>query len=555
MQNKTLNTIFISASVLLLSSNLAIGIKLPNCGGDICNTLETIKEKVKKEISNSVPDCGGDICNTLETIKEKGKKEIKNALSDAEALIKTGKCGGDVCDFYAKAVFDIIAESERTGKNVEEAGQAIGKFVEHRAQGVGETLSDAERRLREGKVVDALWHLATDSVKHTENAAAQAARESDIVRAVGQIAAGAYGGPGGTAAYAAWLTYKATGDFELALKVGAITGATSYANVKIAEIGGVEITDTVKRAILSGAIGGAAVAASGGDNKAVLDGFMLSAGMVIVQDGYKKVTGHKLDKDALKHSEGEANCLSISAKALAKHPNASCLPSEDIFVRDENNQILYEDAEKTVPKFKDKTKIMAELDNRQPRAGKWSSPGDSSIMNEIFGETGRVMTGVSRVSGVNAMAVFHDQWVINWEMDPVSSVATIPPAAVITYMGTGGPNYDLIRESAMTNDQRSSIDSIDYHSSVSSSANDDDDGAPSESYIAHSFICTMANLVRQIAVEYPGPSSRHACRVLYKTEKGFFAPWSAENDRNYCKPRAIGLVTKQIANGWQCSGR
>jgi hypothetical protein len=44
---------------------------------------------------------------------------------------------------------------------------------------------------------------------------------------VGQVAATAYGGPGGAAAYAAWYAYRATGgDAETALRVALITGAT-----------------------------------------------------------------------------------------------------------------------------------------------------------------------------------------------------------------------------------------------------------------------------------------------------------------------------------------
>ncbi|WP_291078129.1 hypothetical protein [Hyphomonas sp.] len=515
-------------------------------GETVCEPACKATCEAAKVIGPTLPDCGGDICDAL----EKGKNEVKNALSDVETTIRTGDCGGDICDTLDKAISDILDESERTGENLEEAVHAVGKFIESQAHGLGDSLSDAEKRVREGKVVDALWHLATDPVKNTEEAAAAAAMESDIIRAVGQVAAGAYGGPAGTAAYAAWLTYNETGDIELALKVGVITAATSYGNEAVAGIQGEGLSHTTKKAILSGAIGGISVAASGGDEKAMLDGFVLSAGLVVVKDGYKELTEHDLDRDSLKASRGEAYCLNVTAESLAKNSAASCLPTEDIFVRDENNQIVYEDAERTIPKFRDKSRIMAELDNRRPHVGKWSQPGETGIGHFASKETGMVMTGVSKIPGMNAMSVFHDQWAINWEMDPVSSALTIPPATVITYIGTGGPSYDLIRESAIENDGR---ESIDYRASVGSVSSESQD-EQLESYIGHSFICTKADIVRQIALEFPSSQSSDKCRVIYKSEKGFETLWSAKNDRNYCKPHAIGFVSKQISEfGFTCS--
>ena len=46
-----------------------------------------------------------------------------------------------------------------------DAAKAIGKFAERQVSGTFDTLSDAERRVREGKIVDAVWHQATDPLK------------------------------------------------------------------------------------------------------------------------------------------------------------------------------------------------------------------------------------------------------------------------------------------------------------------------------------------------------------------------------------------------------
>ncbi|TNZ56308.1 hypothetical protein CGK45_21925 [Vibrio parahaemolyticus] len=562
-QSKNRRILYLIVLLVIMGARLAYGKEDCNkkcCAdtflGRLCEpTCKSICE-ASNAIEPTLPDCGGEICGALETGKNETRKvvnktlkETENALGDIERWARTGNCGGDICDTLGKAIRDTHDEGKRTIDNLEEARVAAGKFAERQLHGVGDTLSDAERRLREGKVIDAMWHLATDPVKHTEDNAAKLAQESKYIRAVGQVAAGAYGGPGGSAAYAAWLTYKETGNFELAIKAGVITAATSMANAEISQMPSDQLAS---KAIVAGAVGGAAVAASGGDNQAVLEGFLLSGGMVVVQDGYKKITGHKLDEGSLKHSEGPAYCLKVTAAALAQNSGNSCIPKEDIYKRDKFGEILYEDKDKTIPVFKDKSRVMAALDARRPHVGKMAAPGETGLAQE----TGSLLKGVSKVPGMNAMAVFHDQWAINWDMDPVTLTATIPPAIVITYLGSGGPSYDLIRESNVKNESKEKVDYIDSVKRERALTNEQIEVAYEESVVSPSFICSKGNLVRQIAVEYPVTGSVHACRVLYLSEKGFNTPWHANNDKNYCLPRAEAFVAKQIVEfGWDCSGQ
>jgi hypothetical protein len=51
----------------------------------------------------------------------------------------------------------------------------------------------------------------------------------------------------------------------------------------------------VEKTVVTGAIGGLAVAAAGGDKDAVREGFLLSGAMVLVQTGYQAATDHPLD--------------------------------------------------------------------------------------------------------------------------------------------------------------------------------------------------------------------------------------------------------------------
>ena len=168
------------------------------------------------------------------------------------------------------------------------------------------------------------------------------------------------------------------------------------------------------------------------------------------------------------------------------------------------------------------------------------------------------MTGVSRIPGMNAMSVFHDQWAISWDMNTFQSQATIAPAVVLTYIGTGAPAYDLIQKTNVE-----SYKEIKKSGSTESSSRNQNSTATKstadrleiERSIAASFICTNAGLERQIVLESPSVHPMYACRVIYNSEKGLSVPWYAKNESEYCKPKAIDFVAKQISWGWSCVGQ
>lgn len=80
-----------------------------------------------------------------------------------------------------------------------------------------------------------------------------------------------------------------------------------------------------------------------------------------------------------------------------------------------------------------------------------------------------------------------------------------------------------------------------------------EEGTSEDRHVSRSFICRKADLRRQIAIEYPAAEADYACRVVYDSEKGLNTPWHARNERNYCEPRAVGLVKKLREMGWQCA--
>ena len=293
---------------------------IKKAGSDTTETIwkagdDTIKttRKAAGDTVTTIQIAGGDVITT-----------VKKANGDIVATLT--KAGGDVIATYVKVGQDTLAESGRAAENIAIAGGTIVRYVGREAEGTVKTVQDAGERVREGKFVDAMWGLSTDQFRNTEANAAKATQESSLVRAVAQVAASTYGGPAGAAAFAAWYTYRATGDLEMALKVGIITGATS-----VAYAGTANISSTVQRAAVAGAIGGLSVAASGGDRNSITQAFLLSGAMVVVQDGYKEFTNHKLTGEA--SSNKPPFCMLEEYK--------SCSPPDEAYIKDANGHRTY----------------------------------------------------------------------------------------------------------------------------------------------------------------------------------------------------------------------
>jgi hypothetical protein len=339
-------------------------------------------------------------------------KTIKKAFDDTVRTVDITI--GDINNNVQKAGSDTVAEVGRFGRGVETAGASLVKFAQSNVEGSIDSFATAERRVREGKVVDALWHQALDPIQVAEKSAGEAVLESEYLRTVGQVAASVYGGgPQGAAAYAAWLTYRQTGDPSLALRVGILTGASSAAFGKAQNIDGL-----AKKAIVTGAIGGAAVAAAGGNEQAVQEAFLRAGAMVVVQDGLKSYTKHALSPDG---SKNEAYCISPEST------NCTPLPAKAVAGTDQNGNFIVD---------------MKEVDPSVPAVG-------LKDHTALFQESNPVMTAVSRIPGMQSMAIFHDTWAMDWNMGALATPATIMPAIVITYVGYGAPFYEHLRTTAV----------------------------------------------------------------------------------------------------------
>lgn len=202
-----------------------------------------------------------------------------------------------------------------------------------------------------------------------------------------------------------------------------------------------DATAVTKKAVVAGAIGGLAVAASGGDKKALRDGFLYSGGAVLVRGIYETTTWHRIDGRA---SEGEPYAMQSFPEGEAPQgENAAppeLAPPRDAYVRDAAGKIKVDARGNPLVDVRNTKAI-------RPHVGTWFKAGNVGITSE-----GSIpMIAVSKIPGMNAMALFHDQFCAYFHTGALTTVGTIPPAVLFTYIGTGTQTYDLIQKTAVKN--------------------------------------------------------------------------------------------------------
>lgn len=473
-----------------------------------------VKPSIAPPVVRDSVEAAGDIAHNV-------VKEVGNAGENVASEVSSA--GKSTAKVVEKAAADIYAEAGRGVKNLEELGVAVAKYVERVGTDHVHLISEAEQRIREGKFADALWHASIDPLKDQEGRAAKLAQESSLANTIGATAASAYGGPSGAAAYSAWYAYRATNDIDIALRAGLISGATSAGLGAVGDMPVEQaslVPDMTKKAIMGGAIGGLAVAAAGGDKDAVLEGFIRSGGMILIQDGYKEFTG---GQDLVENTKSPIYDAFCSLSVAPVDPSAGCMaPPEEWFSDEVNGERVLD---------------ISKVDPRYSYVGKAIEAGETASWTS---ETSGFMNGIAKVPGVNAMAIFHDQWVIQAPLTGWTNQATIIPAIVFTYLGTEAGIQNEIQKAAIKSQ---------------------DQGSPT----AESYLCMKGQGVTEGSTEQPvsriiavgkGKTPEElACIVVYQREGEALAnnaPWYALNDKNYCDSKAGQLASDHIAEGWKC---
>jgi len=404
----------LTASVLAFHSGPTFA-----CGGifDVKCNLEKgglSPSNIGKQTEKAVQDTG----NTVEKAAHDTGHTVEKAAQDTGKTIE--KAAHDTGHTIEKTFQDTGNELDRAGKNINDAAIATGHFVENQGQAIGTTLSDAEKRIREGKIIDAIWHATTaDPLRHTDNSLGEAVTESSLLNNIATASASIYGGPNGAAAYAAWYTYKQTGDLELALKSGVIAGATAQSLKIVNGMPSVTVDELTKKTLASASIGGAAVAASGGEESDIIEAFVKGAALTAAREHYKNMT----DKEI----EGRAPTKGAIPK-----------PKLDPNVKHEFSILV----DKNGDPMMDSTGKYHQIDIRSlPRdvshVGLAATEKSAAFLSGA--ESSAPMQAIAKLPYMNDMAYFHDQWAAVAQMEGLEIQATIFPATILTVTGSDTP--------------------------------------------------------------------------------------------------------------------
>ena len=398
-----------------------------------------------------------------------------------------------------------------------DAGPAIAQYVERQAKGAENNLSKAEKRVREGKVVDALWHLATEPMP---NDAGFAGQESDYLNAVGQNAANSPGGLGGAAAYAAWYTYRHTGNADLAFRVGVLSAATSQA---FPNNGGMTLDAggmAARRSAVAGAIGGMALAAAGGDQQAILEAFLRDGGMVLIHDGFKRYIGSKL---VARSSDEDAYCMSAMG--------AECPAIAGVYVRDDKGSVVYKEGKPQLAPSQQRG------NGGGARSAKWNDE------RSVF------MQSPSTVQGMNAMTLFHEQWALSWDMRGIRAPTRLAPAILINYAGTGALYYELVKKTTTAQGHKTAgVRELELVAAVETRAPPLEFGSNS---VSEAFICEDDGASNSLVVDQPD-GTRANCRAVAIAGNGRVELIGEGNHVDECALKAESRIRDQIQFGQSC---
>jgi hypothetical protein len=516
------------------------------------DTTVTI-EKAGNDTITTIVKAGGDTIKTVEKAGGDVTRTVQKAGGDTITTVR--KAGGDVVTTYHKAGSDTVTvvqkgfrdvgdQAKREFKDLVDAGTAVGKFAVDELKADASSLAHAERLIREGKVVDAIWALQTEPMKNVEANAATAVQESSLLNEVAQGVATFYGGPAGAAAYSAWYTYRATGSANMALRVGLKVGLTSTLAGTAGQMPSGTALEVAKKSLVSGAVGGLTVAAAGGNADSIKKGFLEAGRKILVQDGYQQVAGQPLDSRV---AARVAYCMSA--------PNTSCLPKPQDLAKDAAGNLLDAAGRKLDPDgtvrdaagdiVKDvnglPTKGIPKIIGQQlasvaaDQIGPWVAANDHSL-NE---EKAAVMTTLSNIPGTNSVAILGGAWTLSWNASTADTASLVYPAVVLTNAGDQTPLYERVQDVAA-----SAADSV---ASAAPPA-----ALPKLNYY-RSYVCTGGDTTQAIDIVSDG----EGCRVSYDAGPAGVLTLGigSHSEQNECAPIAATKAAELKSAGLACLAR
>jgi hypothetical protein len=250
--------------------------------------VDTQATKAKNEIDKEITRAKGKLNAEATRLKDSIDEEATRAKEKIDRELT--KLKADVDRAATQLNDDIERELTKAKDDIDDAVDAASVFCQSQLASIGDTLSEAEAKIREGKVVDALWHIATEPYDDAKEGFIAAISKSTLLNQAAIIAVSTFGSPAAVAAYSAWLTYETTGNLEAAIKTGIIAGASAYAGKSISKITPGTLTEAVKKELMQATVNASAIAASGGSQQDIEKAFISAVSDVALEKGKLLVT-------------------------------------------------------------------------------------------------------------------------------------------------------------------------------------------------------------------------------------------------------------------------
>ena len=473
--------------------------------GEVANNVKRETEKLGQDTLTTIQKAGGDVVKTLQKAGGDTVATLQKAGGDTiNTFVKAGK---DATATYVKAWKDTAEQTKRSFGDVVDAATAATNFTINQLKSYQDSLGNAEKRVREGKVVDAMWGLSIEPMQSSEANFAKATQDSSLIATAAASAAAVYGGPAGAAAYASWATYRATGNADQALRAGLLAAVTAQGGSSVSAMPSGTMGEALRKSAMAGAAGGIAVAAAGGDERAITDGFLKSAGAVLVQAGNDKFKAYS---PKAKDAWDTVQC--ISAKDL------DCV-SKTTWAKDAKGRILTDANGK--PRI-DPAKL-----DPQDYVGQWSGLDP----NSVEGKQNAIMARISQLPKVEAIPLMKNKWVLSWTIGKTQAINYGQPTVVLTYVGENPPF----------------ISDVEYGRGDAMPAWID--GGP-DAKSGTVYACSLAGIGRTVSLAKKGGG----CESLYRREDGKQETiWRSDHFPDICAGKAAAFVTKLRSMG--CTSR
>ncbi|HHA1306283.1 TPA: hypothetical protein ACOEDE_004140 [Enterobacter kobei] len=380
-------------------------VPVPDLNIPIENGLLAIQNYVVQTVTTGNGVIESVINNQVKVIQETANNTVKTVVKGVV----------DIAATYEKAWNDINKQAVRSFNDITEAGAAIADFVVKDTRAKFDILQNSANQLQEGKIIDAMWNIGVSPLHATEKNFFEATQKSKLLDMAAASAASVYGGPAGAAAYAAWKTLQITGDVNLAFRMGLVAAIQQQGGTFVEGMPGATISEVVKKAAIAGTVGGIAVAAAGGDEKAITDAFLKSSGNVLVQNAQNSV------KSVMDNNPNAAAAAQVVGCISAK--NVNCL-ADIPYVKDATGKLI-EQVPPSVADIKNKAEEVV---------GEWTT-----VQNEAERKANEIMTMIPKLPDSNIIPLANNSVVITWTFGSQAEIKNGLPTVLISAIGDNSP--------------------------------------------------------------------------------------------------------------------